>query len=207
MSENIFEIRKLEKQFTPKKVTRIRALQTDISSLHFNGGAGRFYALELIYSLEAGLLLASLHLSCSLLELCVRDLLIYISSPKTKQQDFIDTQVNETEEQYEDGNKPMWTFHKMINELSERKIITKKDANKIKKFYERVRIPIHHGLTRRFVRENNDSPVDFLGAIKIGRSNRIHLLDEQMEDISINLIEIAISFLKTITLLFDEPSK
>jgi hypothetical protein len=196
MSEIFFEIRKLEKQFSPKKVTRIRKLQTDISSLHFNGGAGRYFAIELINTLEAGLLLASLHLSCSLLELCVRDLLIYISSPKTKRQDFMDTRVNEIEEQYEDGDKPMWTFHKMINELSQRKIIIKKDADKIKNFYERVRIPIHHGLTRRFVREHNDSPVDFFDDIKNGRSNRVYMLGEQIEDKSIQLIKIAVSFLK-----------
>jgi len=138
MSDETVEIRKLNEQFEPKTVSRIRALQADTSSLPFKDGAGGYYAKELIYSLEAGLFLASLNLASSLLELFVRDLLIYVSSSNNKVNA---RELNIMEKQYEDQDKPMWTFARLIDELRRRKIIEKLDADNIKSFYKKIRIP------------------------------------------------------------------
>ena len=192
MAEEINKIRKLEKQFVPEKVTLIREIQTDVSSLKFKGGVGRYYAKELIFSLEAGLLLASLHLSSSLLELFVRDLLINDYSLNLLKRNVYYKKLHEMEKQYEDGNKPQWTFFKMTEELYKRKIIKKREADDIKGFYKKIRIPILHGLSRRFVRNYED---DFFEEI-FGRMTRDHRLEELIEDQALILIKTAASFMK-----------
>jgi hypothetical protein len=172
-----------------------------LASLPFKDGAGRLYAKELLYSLEAGLLLASLHITASFLELFVRDLLIYATSRNTSVSDRLDLLLNALEKQYEDGTKPQWTFPKIVDELQSREVVSNSDAEEIKKFYKKVRIPIHHGLTRRFVRNHGEFEFEvesdsILDNLLFGRLDRAHTLEKQLEEIAIQLIEVAVSFIK-----------
>ena len=197
----MWEIRRLEEQFEPETVLRINKLQADASSLPIKDGAGRYYAKELIYSLEAGLLLASLHLTSSLLELFVRDLLIYTYlSQQPDENPF--SQINNLERKYEDENKPIWSFARMVDTLCDLGVIESADVDSLKQYYSKVRIPIHHGLTRRFVRIHDQFSSDVdeengIGDLLYSRLGRAHTIENLLEDQAIELLEEVMLFMKT----------
>lgn len=187
-------IRKLEEQFEQETVDRIRALQSSLNSLPSIGGAVPHYVKELHYTLEAGLLLASLHLSLSFLELFVRETLISSMAQSTG---FGND--NDLEKSLEDGTNPQWNFYKMIDELRKLGILNGRDAEEIKEYYKQIRIPVHHGLTRRFIRNldlytGEDSGI-FMEDLFLSRSTRPHDLEEHLEDNGIMLIEQIIAFI------------
>jgi hypothetical protein len=196
-------IRPLQEQFPKQTVRRIRTLQLDLASLPFRDGAGRFYAKELERSLEAGLLLASLYLATSLLELFVRDLLIYddahdsASGNRNEKVRVLDN----LEKYYEDAARPQWSFSKLVIELGMRRIIDDSDVATIKEFYEEIRVPIHHGLTRRFLRgeresESLDTLEDLFNGIFLWRNSRERMIENRLEGEAIDLIAVAIAFVK-----------
>lgn len=194
MHINQYPIRKLEEQFEPNQVKRIRTLQGDISKITLIGGAGENYRIEVLYALEAGLLLASLNLVCSLLELFVRDLLIYSECQRNKgrlnsEKDFI---LRETD--IENSKKPRWDFKPMIDKLSKENLIQDNDACEIKDFYDQVRIPIQHGLSQRFINIHDPSIIE-IGQFLQTRSLRFHDFERLIEDKSLHLIELAVAFM------------
>lgn len=197
-------IRALEEQFPKQTVRRIRAIQADLASLRLLllHGAGRFYAKELERCLEAGLLLASLHLATSFLELFVRDLLIYVDARDSDLKNERSERVlDNLEKYYEDATKPQWSFSKIVDELQKRGTIDTEDTSNIKDYYERIRIPIHHGLTRRFLRGERDADsesdsLDIFDMLFLGRSLRAGILEERLEDETVDLVEIAIAFVR-----------
>jgi hypothetical protein len=200
MIESIQGLRPLEEQFTKRTLLRIRKLQADLDSLPCREGAGRYYSKELKYALEAGLLLASLHLAASLLELYVRDLLIISTAKKTddRKKQILD----ELEIYYEDSTNPkQWFFSNIVDELQNQKIISDLDAKNVKAYYQDIRIPIHHGLTRRFLR-GSKSPIkktesfDIDEMLFLGRTLRGHSLEEQLEQRGISLVKKVVVFMK-----------
>ena len=200
----MLEIRRLDEQFEAQTVLRLRAIQASIASLPFKGGAGRYYAKELIYSIEAGLLLASLHIISSLLELFVRDLLISVSANRSTRSD---VNINDIERKYEDESKPLWTFSKMLDALSTQNIIGRADVDALKSFYRDVRIPLYHGLTRRFVRIHDgyapETDTENSFDIFLGRTIRAHRIEDHLEESAISLLEVAASFMVSYSVYFE----
>ena len=204
MVKGIHGLRPLEEQFEKPTIRRIRALQADLDSLPFRSGAGRFYATELKYALEAGLLLASLHLAASLLELFVRDLLIFSVANKTgadtKQKTL--SNLDDLERYYEDAAEPQWSFAKIVDELQSQGVVSSSDAEDVKGYYKTIRIPIHHGLTRRFLRGHRVSSSESSSAdmfdefLLFGRILRAHALEERLEDKGTRLIKKVVAFVK-----------
>jgi hypothetical protein len=202
MIKHVRELRPLEMQFGKQTVRRIRAIQGDLEKFPFQDGAGRFFVKELSSALEAGLLLASLHLATSLLELFVRDLLIYSVAKRSFAGHKSEISVfDKLEANYEDATNPQWSFSMIIDELQRQRVISNVDAKTVKAFYHKIRIPIHHGLTRRFLRGNKkpdleSNSIDIMEMLFLGRGIRAHVLEETLESEGINLIKKAVAFMK-----------
>ena len=129
MIKGVSGLRPLKEQFAKRTVLRIRSLQDDLDALPFREGAGRVYVKELIYALEAGLLLAALHLATSLLELFVRDLLINSTALKSASDQKNKMGVlDKLEVYYEDTTKPQWSFSMIVDELRSQRVISSSDA-------------------------------------------------------------------------------
>jgi len=197
----MYSLRPLEEQFGEQTVCRIRVLQTDLATLPLSDGAGGFYIKELIHSLEAGLLLASLHLATTLVELFARDLLVYsVAQDPGTDDDQTDRQLlADLERRFEDDTKPRWTFAKIVDELESRGVVDSADAQGIKKYYKTVRVPIHHGLTRRFLRSQNETGVgsstfDPLEHLRLSGPIPPHQLEARLEDTAIDLVGTAVGF-------------
>jgi len=153
---------------------------------------------EIARCLDAGLLFAALEVATSLLELFVKDLLIAARvedntsqrSPRPFQlpDDQIEREIEDVERLY---------FNGIVDELVARKAIDQSDADAIKDFYKNVRIPIHHGLTRRFIRLSSDvhEGGDLLTSLSLGRLGRFHKFEEVIEEDSIRHLFTIVDFL------------
>lgn len=174
-------IRPLEEQFEPDKCAEIRDLITKFSALPFEGGACRYFALEVAGCLEAGLLLAAVSVGSVLLETFLRELLILhrlqTREPTTSRQ--IDTMslFDSMEKEIEDG-RPRLHFDKIVDQLTG-DVLDSGDAVNAKKFYKTVRIPIHHGITRRFIAIAKTGEVGWLDTY---RGLRLQHLEELIEE-------------------------
>ncbi len=186
-------IRNLDKQFEPPIVIRIRYLQEKISSIGFVGGVGRIYAKELVHSLEAGLFLASLHLSSSLLEVFVRDLLIFGYPKDSKTEKEFINKLNIVEKHIEDSKKPQWSFSKMTDDLHKHSVITEFESKRLKKFYNTTRIPILHGLSKRFMRFHGEKLISEYLDPKLYRG---HSFEEEIENNALKWISFVVRFME-----------
>lgn len=143
-------LRSIEEQFDPSKVERLRALLQRVRAvrLRLPEGATHYHFVELLTTLEAGALLASLHLAASALELFVRALIIDRVS-------IADQSVSHSEDVFTyqerlEGDRKL-TFSKMLDHLVSAGLFRAEDADISKRYYEEVRIPLAHGLLERLM--------------------------------------------------------
>lgn len=171
-------IRPLEEQFNAAKCAEIRSLIAKFSALPFEGGARRYFVLEVAGCLEAGLLLAAVSIASVLLETFLRELLILhrLQTRELTTSRRIDTMFNELEKEIEDG-RPRLYFEDIVDQLTG-DVLDSGDAVDAKKFYKTVRIPIQHGITRRFIALAKTGEVDWFDTY---RGFRLYHLEELIE--------------------------
>jgi len=180
-------IRPLEKQFEPDKCAEIRNLIAKFSALPFEGGACRYFALEVTGCLEAGLLLAAVSVTSILLETFFRELLIFhrlqSAGPTTSRWGDTSLLLNKLEKEAEDGH-PRLYFDKIVDQLTGC-VLDTAEAEAAKKFYKDVRVPMHHGLTRRLIVETKAEEMDMGDSWNMffaTNLNRLHELEEVIEE-------------------------
>ena len=191
--------RPIGEQFEPEKADRIRSLAGRIRSILTGAGGIRYFCLELARTLEAGALLAAIHVASSLLELSARQLLVFSladdSDAKTENEELFPRPIDVLEYEIEDDRR--LSMYEILEELTDHGIIDESEKDKIEGFYSDIRIPIHHGITRRFVREEsngislrNEPRSLFCGS----QHARMGDLDRAIEDKSLDYVEVAVDF-------------
>jgi hypothetical protein len=131
-------IRPLEQQFPPLKAAKIRRLIERLGAIEYPPGAARFYAAEVQVVLEAGALLAALSTSWTLLEVTARARLVQ-QGPRL--------------ERKLEEDKSM-KLPQLVDELAERGVLSATDREWAKNTYDKVRIPVQHGISARFIRSH-----------------------------------------------------
>jgi len=197
-------IRLLEEQFEPDKCAEIRDLIAKFSALPFGGGACRYFSLEVAGCLEAGLLLAAVSVTSILLETFFRELLIIhrlqSAGPKTNRWGDTRLLFNELEKEVEDG-RPRLHFEDIVDQLTG-DVLDSADAEVAKGFYKDVRVPIHHGITRRFIvtakaeEQDMSDPWNVFFATYL---NRLHMLDEVIEENAIKYLGSVVNLIQKYT--------
>lgn len=189
-------IRPLNQQFEPDKAQRIRELESLFQSLPFENKAAKYFTIEVVRCLEAGLLLAAFEVAMSLLELFIRELLIMTRfgsdsglGDTPSRQLFRDTVEREVED------VEHLSLNQMMDELEGLEIISERDSDKVKELYKTVRVPIHHGLTRRLLFPPSFVPKDYLDFFFSGARNRFHKLEELVEDNAIRHLFDVVDFM------------
>ena len=188
--------RSLDEQFEEGTVERIREIQARLRRYPILYSAGHLFAHG--EALEAGLLLASVTLSSTLIEIFVRDKLIYLHADEIN----IDEQFRShasgiAEIKIEDIDK--LTFTKIINQLVEKKEIDEDTCSDLSRFYKRIRIPLLHGLTRRYLRgkefnsqfsladrDTEEFPID---EMFLSWGSRFMNLEDHLEEEALNILE------------------
>lgn len=180
-------IRPLDQQFNVETVRSIRALIDRIERLDLPKGSSRYYAVELTHCLEAGLLLGSLHVAASLLELVVRGTIaerLALAQPKP------------TDWEYRLEEMRHLGFSKLIDHLVDAGLFEKADGDSAKDFYNTVRIPIHHGLPGRYVTCHNETMVFLKRLIGTSMPTSSHDLEDVIEDFAVPQIDSVVSIIE-----------
>lgn len=194
--EELRLIRPLEEQFNAAKCAEIRSLIAKFSTLPFKGGPCRYFVLEIVGCLEAGLLLAAVSIASILLETFLRNLLIdhRLQTRGLTTSHQIDTMFDELEKDIEDG-RPRRNFEYIVDQLTG-DVLDSGDAVDAKKFYKTVRIPIHHGITRRFIAIAKTGEVDWLDTY---RGLRLHHLEELIGENATKYLEFIVNLIQKYT--------
>jgi len=202
--EELRLIRPLEEQFVPDKCAEIRDLIAKFSALPFEGGTCRYFSLEVAGCLEAGLLLAAVSVASILLETFFRELLIFhrlqTAGPTTSRWADTSLLLNKLEKEAEDG-RPRLNFDDIVDQLPG-DVLDSDDAEAAKKFYKDVRVPIHHGITRRFIvkakaeEQDMSDPWNVFFATYL---DRLHMLDEVIEENAIKYLGSVVNLIQKYT--------
>lgn len=155
---------------------QIRALQLRLERLQITFSASRYFGAETIRCLEAGLILAALQVSTSMLELLVRETVIdrrmgrVATSPRTDLDALECSLMREAEEDRS------LSFVGMVRELEQHQALNADEADRLRSTYRDIRIQLHHAIIGRFVRQRGPTELhDFrekTGLAKTQRTSR-----------------------------------
>lgn len=184
-------IRGYEEQFEWNVVDNIRELIARIELLSFPSGVSRYYAVELSLCLQGGALLGALQVAASLLEIFVREIVIEQASEAYSESEKNIGSLQEKLEQMKNIG-----FKKLVDELFSSGMWSRSDSELAKHFYDEVRIPIHHGLVARFVK-NNVKYQSVIGDL-FGYPKQIDHRDfeEIIEESALKLIDTALGIIE-----------
>lgn len=181
-------MRALEDQFDPPQVARIRAAAARASALRLPDGVSRYYRSELVHVLEAGALLGALHVAASLLELAIRGVLVRRARDAVRRGLDLEQVLEE---------KRSVSFYDLVRALTNAGFLDPSDAALAESFYREVRIPILHGLVRRFVtvQEEQWRP-DFRALLRADDVTMCHEFEGVVEDRSLEHVEAVLGILE-----------
>lgn len=146
------KVRDYTKQFEGEVCRRITAL-IDGYGAALTTSEYKYQVHELQGCLRVGLLLSALHNAASLLELFVRDLVARHELRSAGKMVNWELGVIRRELELE-GDRNM-TFIKLIQRANEFGLVNEQDKGDIVRFYNETRIPLAHGIIRRFVAKKN----------------------------------------------------
>ena len=180
-------IRPLDQQFDVETARSIRALIDRIGRIELPDGSSRYYAVELGHCLEAGLLLGSLHVAASLLELVVRGTIVErLALAQTKPTDW----EHRLEEMRHLG------FPRLVDNLVDVGLFEKGDGDSAKDFYKAVRIPIHHGLPGRYVTHHDETAAFVKKLVGISMTTTARDFENVIEDFAVPQIETVVGIIE-----------
>lgn len=184
-------LRPLDKQFEPEKAARLVQLSERISKFAFPPGASRYYGVEFASCIEAGALLGALVVGSSLLELYVRALVVHFASrarqPKAHSQKSLEGSLEE--------NRKI-SFAELVDNLVSAGLFDKSDGESAKELYKNIRIPLLHGLPRRFVRQHQNSFAEDLALMLGSEAISSSELESIIEDYAVEYLESIVGIIE-----------
>jgi hypothetical protein len=173
-------VQKLEKQFEGETLEQILRITRKTKKLNFHGSACDYYSKSLIDNLEMGCLLGSLLISTSLLEVFIRSLVVKYCKEATAK--YIDL------EKILEEDRSM-SFSDLIYTLNGFGLF--EEPEKTIEIYNKVRIPLQHGLVERFVESHNINQEDNFNWREVFQIDytSLHSLESVIEEESLNYIE------------------
>ncbi|TAM22519.1 MAG: hypothetical protein EPN68_11020 [Rhodanobacter sp.] len=180
--------RDLDSRLPPSMARKLKDVASDMSSMRVRGMSSRVYINEIVDAIHAGLLLAAMSLSLSLLELWIRDLLsLHLaakSGAKTIHEFTATVAILERDIEGLEGRKASkyaeedkshpgrsktdehlrrLSFDAMCWELMELEVLDLDELSLLDHIYETIRNPIHHGITGRTVDPTGQNLSLFVG--------------------------------------------
>src|SRR5438876_6156431 len=153
--------RSIEEQFQPDVALKLRLLEGRLEAVRTTGRASDYFIFEAVSCLDRGLLLATLQLVTAALELRARELLIQyaIAAAEPPARREVADQIQISIEQ-----NRVYLFCGILSALEERGLIDVDERCQLKRIYQEIRIPLHHGIVGRYSRrgsaDDDDSVVD-----------------------------------------------
>lgn len=179
------QLRPLREQFPPEKASALLQIRARLEGVRFGGGAAAYYAANLRDAITSGVLLAAVSLSASLLEVCVRELVIGYSQSVARKGLRLQ---EELEAMRTKG------FLELLRALVDCGLFEPDDGESAKRFYKEIRIPIHHGLPARFVEFHEPDRFVLFGLLPLSIGS--HELEETIEDHAIEYLDTVVGILE-----------
>lgn len=200
--------RSLEQQLEAKHCKKLRVIQASFESLRIRGRVSSYYIMEISRCIDRGMLLAAIELSTTLVEIWLRDLLVVrkastdLSIDKYQYRLLITKYDREIEGSKERG----LSSHIIISQLTELDVLNSKEVEWLQSFFNKVRNPLHHGLTGKFLDpeyhsqdlvDSATSKEEILLAEVFGNSpeKRLSCFEEFLDREAIGILEGTLNFL------------
>ncbi len=144
--------RSIEEQFEPDVALGLRSLEARLEAARTTGRASDYFVLEAVACLDRGLLLATLQLVTAALELRARELLVQymIAAAKPPARRGVAGQIQISVEE-----NRSYLFCGILSALEAVALIDGKERSQLKRIYQKIRIPLHHGIVSRYSRRGN----------------------------------------------------
>lgn len=187
-------IRTIEQQFEVSTANHIRLLMSRVNSLRkvVPGGATRYYLYEIYTALEAGALLAALHLASTSIELFLRAKIVESVASVRKRRTLSLKELTFQERLEEDKKLKVSDLLKYLVAAG---LFRPEDERLANEFYRDIRTPLAHGLLKRFA---NGRPI--VGEFDITRLFRDFTgqndIERLVEHCSLEHIETVIGLLE-----------
>jgi len=151
--------RPLSEQIGDDNASRIHLIAEAARALRVSGRASNYYLRELADCLDSGLFLASIHLAVSLAEIHVRDLLVFFLASTQSADDSVKWRdaLHNAEKEIEGVKKKGLMFSEMLTRLVANNVVSETDKEQLLDFYNAIRNPVQHGLSRRLVHGEGNS--------------------------------------------------
>lgn len=133
----------------------VNALTERLRDLEIRFHVSRRFVLEIEKCLHHGQILAALSVGLTCIEILLRESLVKhrFGSRRNSHQPSVHAQFYEQLRNAEEDKH--LSVPKMIEELKSNRVLSEHEATGIKNVYERLRIPLHHGIVGRYVRERS----------------------------------------------------
>jgi hypothetical protein len=183
-------VRPLDEQFEPEEAARIRSVQDRLAALKIRFDVSRYFVVEIIRCLEAGMLLSGLLVATALLELLVRVAVVnrrvsVTPSTSTVEPGKVILEIHRAVE--EDRSLG---FSTLVMELEGIGVLSTSEAAELRRIYSSNRIPLHHAIIHRFIRFHTDPEWrDFLDESGLAAFSTGRDFEEAIETQAISLLE------------------
>ena len=147
-------IRKIEHQFNSKDAAALRAIQHRLIEFRITGKASDFFIYEAIHSLEIGRILTTLLLTTAAIELRAREILTNLRIRQSKE---IVKKAFAVEVSIEEDKS--LAFYGIISALNSAHVFGPGEFDVLKNIYINIRIPLHHGIVRRYIQQRDEPGV------------------------------------------------
>jgi DNA-binding transcriptional regulator YbjK len=187
--------RPIEQQFDLTTVQQIRQLTERARRLRSTvpKGATSYYFAELVITLEAGALLASMHIAATILELFVRALIVdRVSAVDMEKKYSLDSL---TYQEKLEENRGLG-FGKMLDHLASVGLFSSEDVELAKQYYQEVRTPLAHGLLERFINGRPTEQTNIMRLFKRGGFTSSSFFEDAVEDHALSHIEVVVGIVE-----------
>ncbi|MFT5852655.1 MAG: hypothetical protein ACI87J_002633 [Colwellia sp.] len=167
-----------------------------------------YYVIEISRCIDRGMLLAAMELCTTLVEIWLRDLLVVrkATTDLSINKDQYKLLITKYDREIEGSDKRCLSSHKIISQLTELNVLNTEEIEWLHSLFNKVRNPLHHGLTGRLVDpeyhsrdlvESATSKEQILLATIFGNSpeQRLSSFEEFLDREAINILEETLNFL------------
>lgn len=144
--------RTLEEQLEPDKSRRLRIVQKAYEALRVRGRVSSYYIFEISRAIDSGMLLASIELATTLLEIWLRDLLVIRKATQQPSKSKYELRFRITKMDRElEGVARGVGYKRIVKELEKLEVIDSGEKRWLDSLYGELRNPLHHGLSGRML--------------------------------------------------------
>ncbi len=200
--------RSLEEQLEAEHCKKLRVIQASFESIRIQGRVSSYYIMEISRCIDRGMLLAAIELCTTLVEIWLRDLLVIrkATADLSINREQYRLLITKYDREIEGSNKRGLSSHKIINQLTELDVLNAKEVEWLYSLFNKVRNPLHHGLTGKLLDpeyhsqdlvESATSKEAILLAEVFGSSpeKRLSCFEEFLDREAIGILEETLNFL------------